>query len=195
MTNGRFSTCAVAGLYWISCIRSFSNTTLPGVVATFSPSLKAFSSVIEICNCPPPFSMSARRLFRPRTRFTDMEVTRAGSLASFAYRSMYALAIPISSRIAAESDSACFWVKSARIFDERSATDCTTLGSTCSIAHDAIGAVGALQAPGVVEVMQMGYRFAHGEERLVRVERPAEQQPQQLAGAALFIFQRIFYFC
>src|SRR5258706_13040367 len=24
---------------------------------------------MEICNCPPPFSMSARRLFRPRTRF------------------------------------------------------------------------------------------------------------------------------
>src|SRR5260221_2404880 len=118
-----------------------------------------------------------------------MEVTRAGSLASFAYRSMYALVMPISSRIAAESDSACFWLKSARIFDERSATDCTTLGSTCGIAHDAIRAVGPFQAPGVVEVMQMGYRFAHGEERLVRVERPAEQQPQQLACAQCFFLQ------
>src|SRR6185436_151153 len=105
-----------------------------------------------------------------------MEATRAGSLASFAYRSMYALAMPISSRIAAESDWACFWVKSARIFDERSATDCTTLGSTCGIAHDAIRSVGASQAPGVVQIVQMGDRLAYGEERLVRVERPAEKE-------------------
>src|SRR6185503_11923181 len=104
---------------------------------------------------------------------------------------MYALAMPISSRIAAESDSACFREKSARIFDERSATDCTTLASTCGIAHDAIRAIGPLQAPGVVEVMQMGYRLAHREEGLVRVERPAEQQPQQLAGAHLLAFERL----
>src|SRR5262245_66366770 len=47
ITSGRFSTLSPSGLYWMSCIRSFSNTTLPGVVATFSPSLNAFSSVIE----------------------------------------------------------------------------------------------------------------------------------------------------
>src|SRR6476660_5967617 len=102
---------------------------------------------------------------------------------------MYALAMPISSRIAAESDWACFWVKSARIFDDRSATDCTTFGSTCGIAHDAIRTVGAFQAPGVVEVMQMGYRLAHGEERLVRIERPAEEQAEQLAGTQRFLLQ------
>src|ERR1043165_5427956 len=104
-----------------------------------------------------------------------MEATRAGSPAIFAYRSMYALAMPISSRIAAESDCACFWAKSARIFEERSATDCTTFGSTCGIAHDAIVALRTLQAPGVVEVMQMGYRLAHREEALVRIERTTEQ--------------------
>src|SRR5687768_16412486 len=112
-----------------------------------------------------------------------MEATRAGSLASFAYMSMYALAMPISSRIADESDCACFCANSPRILEERSATDCTTFGSTCGIAHDAIRSIGPFQVPRVVEVMQMGYRFAHGEERLVRVERPAEEQAEQLAGA------------
>src|SRR5678816_1298284 len=130
-----------------------------------------------------------------RDRFTDIEATSAGSLGSFAYRSMYALAMPISSRIAAESDCACFWVKSARIFDERSATDCTILGSTCGIAHDAIGALGSLQGPRVVEVMQMGYRLAHGEEGLVRVERPAKQEAEQLTRAHFLAFQRLGQFC
>src|ERR1044071_8847919 len=120
-----------------------------------------------------------------------MDATSAGSLASFAYMSMYALAMQISSRIADERDWACFWAKSARILDERSATDCTTFGSTCGIAHGAIGTLGPLQASGVVEIMQMGYRFAHGEEGLVRVERPAKQQPEQLARAHLFAFQRL----
>src|SRR5205809_2322023 len=120
-----------------------------------------------------------------------MEATRAGSLASFAYMSMYALAMPISSRIAAESDCACFWAKSARIFDERSATDCTTFGSTCGIAHDAIVALRTLQASGVVEVMQMGYRLAHREEGLVRVERPAKEQPEQIARAQRLALQGV----
>src|ERR1044071_6612489 len=120
-----------------------------------------------------------------------MDATSAGSLASFAYMSMYALAMPISSRIAAERGWACFWAKSARILGERSATDCTTFGSTCGIAHDAIGTLGSLQAPGVVEVMQMGYRLAHGEEGLVRVERPAKQQPEQLARAQGLVLQRL----
>ncbi len=69
MTNGLLYTCSVVGWYWINCIRSFWNTTLPGIVATFFPSLKALSSVIEMRSCPPPFSMSASRLFRPRNRF------------------------------------------------------------------------------------------------------------------------------
>jgi len=38
--------------------------------------LEAFSSVIEICSCPPPFSMSASRLLRPRTRFWPPLATR-----------------------------------------------------------------------------------------------------------------------
>src|SRR5262245_31244925 len=107
---------------------------------------------------------------------------------------MYARAMPISSRTAAESDCACFWVKSARIFEERSATERTSVASTfvsaCGITHDAIGSIGALQAPGIVEIVQMGDRLAHGEEGLVRVERPAEKQPEQLAGAELLALQR-----
>ena len=30
ISNGRFWTCAVFGAYWMSWIRSFSNTTDPG---------------------------------------------------------------------------------------------------------------------------------------------------------------------
>src|SRR5882724_9241942 len=33
--SGRLKTVSVLGAYWISCINSFWNTTLPGVVATF----------------------------------------------------------------------------------------------------------------------------------------------------------------
>src|SRR5262245_18527518 len=102
--------------------------------------------------------------------------------------------MPISSRIAAESEPVCFRANSARIFEERSATDCTTLGSTCCIAHDAIGSVRPLQAARVVEIVQMGDGFAHREERLVRVERPAEQHAEQLARAALLVSQDIHEF-
>ena len=46
--NGRTCTSLVVGEYWISWKISFSNTTLPGVTARFSPTLNASSSVIEI---------------------------------------------------------------------------------------------------------------------------------------------------
>ena len=46
-SNGRSWTCAVLGVYWMSWIRSFSNTTLPGLVATLRPTSKAVSSVID----------------------------------------------------------------------------------------------------------------------------------------------------
>ena len=38
ISSGRRCTFSVVGVYWISCIRSFWNTTLPGVLAMFSPS-------------------------------------------------------------------------------------------------------------------------------------------------------------
>src|SRR5262245_42705838 len=103
--------------------------------------------------------------------------------------------MPISSRIADESDCACFWAKSPRILEDRSATDCTTFESTCGITHDAIGSIGALQSPGVVEIVQMGDRLAHREEGLVRVERPAEQNVQQLTGTGLLVLQNVLDFC
>src|SRR5258708_3796347 len=69
MISGRLYTSPPVGWYWMSCIRSFWYTTLPGVVATFLPSLNALSSVIEMRSSPLPFSMSESRLFSPRTRF------------------------------------------------------------------------------------------------------------------------------
>src|SRR6266446_2186408 len=109
---------------------------------------------------------------------------------------MYALAMPISSRIAADMLSLCFWAKSPRILEERSATCWQTFANSSvsfwlagCIPHDAIRARGTLCVAGVVKVVQVGYRLAHGEKSLVRVERPAKQHRQQLARAALALLQ------
>src|SRR4026207_2037330 len=103
---------------------------------------------------------------------------------------MNALAMPISSRVAADMLCACFLAKSPRILEERSATSWYTLasssvsfGSAGCISHDAIRTRGSLRFARVVEVVQVGYRLAHGKEGLVRIERPLEQHRQQLAGA------------
>src|SRR4051794_41061166 len=105
---------------------------------------------------------------------------------------MNALAMPISSRTAADIDAACFCANSPRILDERSATCCATFASSADsvglagcISHDAIRTRGALCLARVVKIVQVGYRLAHGEKRLVRVKRPAEQHRQQLARAFL----------
>src|SRR5712692_1114030 len=119
-----------------------------------------------------------------------------GSAAMRAYSSMNALAMPISSRTAEESPSACFWANLPRILEERSATDWHTLassadslGSAGCIAHDAISAARALCAAGVVQVVQVGYRLAHREESLVGVERAAKQHAEEIARAAGFLPQ------
>ena len=65
ISSGWRNTSVVDGAYWISCISSFWNTTLPGEVATFWPTLNAFSSVMLMW----PRSMSPSRLDRPLTRF------------------------------------------------------------------------------------------------------------------------------
>src|ERR1051326_2522791 len=103
---------------------------------------------------------------------------------------MNARAMPISSRTAEERLCACFCAKSPRMREVRSATDWQTLassadsfGSAGCIPHDAICAGAALQASRVVKIVKMGYRLAHGEESLVRVERPAKQHAEQLARA------------
>src|SRR5690242_10077708 len=109
---------------------------------------------------------------------------------------MNAFAMPISSRTAADIDSACFWANSPRILDERSATCWATLASSAvsvgldgCISHDAIGTRGALCLARVVKIVQVGYRLAHGEERLVGVERAPKEDRQQLARAFLPFFQ------
>src|SRR5215211_6571923 len=104
---------------------------------------------------------------------------------------MNALAMPISSRIAADIDAACFWANSPRILDDRSATCWQTFASSavsfglagCK-SHDAIGARRALRLARIVKIVQVGYRLAHREERLVRVERAAKQHRQQFPCAA-----------
>src|SRR5690349_2676815 len=103
---------------------------------------------------------------------------------------MNALAMPISSRTAEERLSVCLRAKSLRMREERSATvwailasSAVTVGSAGCISHDAIDPRRARCLPRVVEVVQVGYRLAHGEERLVRVQGPAEEHRQQLARA------------
>src|SRR3954463_6025024 len=113
-------------------------------------------------------------------------------MARRAYRSMNALAMPSSSRIAADSISPCFWTTSPRMREERSATDCATRASSAlsvglagCIPHDAIRARGTPRFPGVIQVVQMSYRLAHCEKSLVRIERPTKEHRQQIAGTAL----------
>src|SRR5919108_2114149 len=103
---------------------------------------------------------------------------------------MNALAMPISSRTAEESPSVCFCTKSPRMREERSATSWHTFASSSvsflsagCISHDAIIAHGALCAAGIVQVVQVSYRLAHREERLVRIERPAKQHAEQFRRA------------
>src|SRR6267143_1533044 len=105
---------------------------------------------------------------------------------------MNALAIPISSRMAADRDWVCFCANSPRILDERSATSWQTFASSCvsfglpgCIPHDAIRASGAPRLARVVKVVQVGYRLAHGEERLVRIQRPAKEHREEIPRAAL----------
>src|SRR6187551_2524390 len=64
ITSGRLCTFGVVGAYWISCISSFSKTTLPGVVARSRPTSKARSSDIEMR----PFATSARNRPVPSIR-------------------------------------------------------------------------------------------------------------------------------
>src|SRR3954466_14831170 len=111
-----------------------------------------------------------------------MLATSAGSAARGADRSRKAFAVPISARIAADMDWACFCANSPSILEERSATCWQTCASSCDsfrlagcIPHDAISAWGTLCFTRVVKVVQMSYRLAHREERLMRVKRTTEE--------------------
>ena len=53
ISSGRFSTCSVAGAYWISSMISLRNTTLPGVFAMLTPTSKACASDWRIFSSPP----------------------------------------------------------------------------------------------------------------------------------------------
>src|SRR5687768_5856349 len=113
---------------------------------------------------------------------------------------MNALAIPISSRTAEDMSSACRCANSPRIFEHRSATCWLTFASSAlsvvlagCIAHDAIITPHTRGAPGVVEIVQVGYRLAHREESLVRIERAAKKHAQEL-GCALRFFQGLQQF-
>src|SRR5262245_38314620 len=103
---------------------------------------------------------------------------------------MNALAMPISSRTAADMSSACLRTKSPRILDERSATwwqtfansSVSVLSAGC-ISHDSVIAERTLGTARIVQVVQVGNRLAHRKEGLVRVERPPEQHGEQLGRA------------
>src|SRR5436190_22629142 len=104
---------------------------------------------------------------------------------------MKALAMPISSRTAADMDWVCFWANAPRILEERSATCWQTLASSWDslwlagcIPHDAIGVRRTLCFTCVVKIVQMSYRLAHREECLMRVQRTSKQNGYQLARAA-----------
>src|SRR5690349_8068137 len=134
-------------------------------------------------------------------RFIEKLASCAGSAARRAYRSMNARAMPISSRMAAESDWVCFCANSPRMREERSATSCAirdssavSTGSADCIAHDAIGARRPPGLAGVVKIVQVGYRLAHGEERLVRVELAAKEHRQQIARAFRAFLQALLQF-
>ena len=61
ISSGRAHTRAVRGAYWITCIRSFSKITAPGVTARFLPTWKAVSSVIDTR----PLARSSKNLTMP----------------------------------------------------------------------------------------------------------------------------------
>src|SRR6267378_1445446 len=109
---------------------------------------------------------------------------------------MNALAMPSSSRITADIISPCLRTTSPRMREERSATDWATRASSAlsvglagCIPHDAIRAGGALRLARVVQVVQVGYRLAHGEKSLVRIQWAAKHHRQQLARAARALAQ------
>jgi hypothetical protein len=58
----------VVGLYWISSIRSLRKTTLPGVAAMFSPTVKADRSTLR--GSPPLVVRSVMKFRAPRRRLT-----------------------------------------------------------------------------------------------------------------------------
>ena len=76
ISSGRFAAFSVVGVYWISWIRSFWNTTLPGVTAMFLPTSKASMSVMLILSWPLPRSRSSSRFCKPFTRFSAAALDR-----------------------------------------------------------------------------------------------------------------------
>ena len=70
MSRGVLRTCSVIGVYWMSWIISFWKTTLPGVVAMFSPSRNAFISVMVTLRRPFPRCRSSSKFVRPLSRFS-----------------------------------------------------------------------------------------------------------------------------
>ena len=73
ISSGRFSTVSVEGAYWMSCISSFWNITLPGDTARLRPTSNFDASDCRILRSPPPASMSSASMCMPRTRFSALE--------------------------------------------------------------------------------------------------------------------------
>ncbi|MNC92115.1 hypothetical protein D3C83_84850 [compost metagenome] len=99
---------------------------MPGVVAMFLPSWKAFSSVIEMRSSPPPFSMSFSRLFRPFTRFLPP--------LAIVSRSTWGL---VMRKLDGASASTYWRVKKATFFSDSSGSP-STLATACWICREAM---------------------------------------------------------
>ena len=63
-------TSSVVGENWMSWNSAFWNTTLPGAVATSTPTSKRAASVCATDSLPPPRAMSAAKAWAPRSRLS-----------------------------------------------------------------------------------------------------------------------------
>ncbi len=91
ISSGRFSTACVVGEYWMSCTRSFWNTTLPGDAATSSPILNAWRPAVLVVSLLRPRSRSDSRLLNPRSRFSPPVSTVLRSTSGLVIRKLAGL--------------------------------------------------------------------------------------------------------
>ncbi len=86
ITSGMSNTSLVVGSNCRSWISSFWNTTLPGAVATLTPTSNLETSVWLICRLPPLRPRSAAKFSMPLTRLSPRLSTAAFSAAGLDIR-------------------------------------------------------------------------------------------------------------
>src|SRR4051812_43464248 len=63
------------------------------------------------------------------------------------------------------------------------------------VAHDAVSADTAVRSPRIVQVVQVGYGFTHGEKSLMRIQLPAKEHAEQIARTTCRGFQGLRQRC